>query len=375
MNVSQPNSTGKILRVFIGDLLLVGALLVIVEVLLRLFAPQQVHHLLQHVYEPWEHGYRFKAGSSVICNNGYGDHRFAVNSWHARDRDFGPKAPGELRLLSVGNSYNENQALELDDIWTKVLESNLSASHPGRRFSVVNAGQAGWGLRYYYHYLEEQLPNIDPDIVIIVFGNTHDLKNWRTHPRPKPMAIWNGLPIRRNSSALDWITRYAWYANELMEGWSHAYVAFRKWTYYPGIWLGVTRVSRIHPVFKSEAYGEKLVQPTVDLVQSIDELCSRHGAQLIMLSIPREEEVVPEEGRLRIELERPDVSSIDFGRARRLVRRVAEGAGVLCYDPGPDLAAAEEETYFNEFKHWNVLGNRITARGLQRFIEDRGLLH
>ncbi len=42
--------------------------------------------------------------------------------------------------------------------------------------------------------------------------------------------------------------------------------------------------------------------------------------------------------------------------------------------PLPTLAAAEGRTYFVMFKHWNELGNRVVAEGLQRFLEEQHLL-
>jgi hypothetical protein len=370
----EPKTGGKVARLLAGDLLVLVTVFLVAELLVRLIAPQPVHRLLRHVYEATDQGYRFKANVSTICNIGYGDHVFAINSWRARDKDYGPKQPGETRILGLGNSYSENQALEVEDIWPNVLEANLAEAYPDRVFSVVNAGQAGWGLWNYYRYLEEMLPVIDPDVAVMLFGNTNDFKASSERSTPAPMKLWAGLPTKKNATMLERIERSVWFANEMMEEWSHAYVGLRRATYYPGLWLGITRVPHLHPLYTNPGHGEEMVEPTSKIVAEIRELCSEHDVQLVMMSIPPEQECIPEAGRFRVQIERPDVTTLDYELPIRLVRRVAEAADVPLYYPGPDLAAAEGRTYFLMFKHWNELGNRVVARGLQRFLDERRLL-
>jgi hypothetical protein len=340
----------------------------------RLVAPQSVHRRLHHVYEASDEGYRFKSGVSEVCNNGYGDHVFSINSWRARDREYGPKQPGEWRILCVGNSYSENQALDVEDIWANLLETDLAAAYPSRTFSVVNAGQAGWKLWDFHDYLEEMLPAIDPDVAVMLFANAHEMLRDSGHPAPRPMKLWAGLPIRKEASLLDRAKFAVWYANEMMESWSHAYIAFRTAAFYPGIWTGITDAPGLHPVHSDADYGESLVEPTTEVVKRIKRLCEERGVQLVIMSIPLEPECSPSAARLKIELERPDVSKLDLARGARLAKRVAAAAGVPLYDPAPDLGAAEGRTYFVVFAHWNELGNRVAAEGLLRFLEDHHLL-
>ncbi len=374
MATQQPTAGARTARLFAGDMLVLVVIFLLAELLIRMIAPQPVHRLLRYVYEATDQGYRFKANVSTVCNIGYGDREFSTNSWRARDREYGPKRPGEFRILGLGNSYSENQALEVEDIWTNVLEANLAEDYPDRRISVINGGQAGWGLWNYYGYLEEMLPVIDPDVVVILFGNTNDLKPSSERPTPTPMKLWMGLPTKKNATMLERIERSVWFANEMMEEWSHAYVGLRRVTFYPGLWLGITRVPRLQPVYTNPGYGEDMVEPTSEIIAGIRDLCSMRGARLVMMSIPSEQECIPKEGRLRVQIDRPDVTKLDYTQAIRLIRRISEATGVPLYYPGPDLAAAEGRTYFLMFKHWNELGNRVVARGIQRFLEERRLL-
>lgn len=371
---AKPTTTFTVVRVFVGDLFVLAVLFLVTEGVVRLVAPQSVHRLLRHVFEATDGGYHFKGGVSVVCNNGYGDHVFSINSWRARDREYGPKQSGEWRILCLGDSYNENQALEVEDIWPNVLESDLAVAYPDRTFSVVNAGQAGWGLWEYHDYLEEMLPAIDPDVVVMVFANAYDMVNHAQRPESVPKKIWAGLPIRKNASLLGRARFAVWYANEMMEGWSHAYVALRRATFYPGIWTGITRVPGLRRIHTDADYGEGLVEPTTEVLKRIKGLCDERHVRLVVMSVPWEEECIPSAARLRIELERPDVSKLDFTRPVRLLKMVVAAAGVPLYDPAPALALAEDRTYFVVFRHWNELGNRVVAGGLRRFLETHRLL-
>ena len=370
----RPTTTLDVLGVFAADLLVLAAVFLAAELVLRLIAPQEVHRLLTHVFEATEEGYQFRAGASTICNNGYGDHVFSINSWRARDREYGPKQPGEWRILCLGNSFSENQALDVEDIWPNVLESDLATAYPDRAFSVVNAGQAGWKLWDYHDYLEEMLPAIDPDVVVMLYGNSRDMVSDSRRPEPKPMKIWTGLPIRKEASLLGRAKFAVWYANEIMEGWSHAYVALRRATFYPGIWTGITRTPRLRPIHTNADYGKGLFEPTTEVLKRVKRLCDERRVRLVVMSVPLEHECIPSAARLKVELERPDVSNLDFTRALRLLKRVTAAAGVPLYDPAPDLAAAQGRTYFVVFAHWNELGNRVAAEGLRRFLEAHRLL-
>ncbi|HUU84605.1 MAG TPA: hypothetical protein VM243_13990 [Phycisphaerae bacterium] len=369
-----PTTTLGVVRVFASDLLVLAAAFVAVELGLRLVAPQEVHRLLTHVYEATDEGFRLRAGSTGVCNNGYGDHVFSVNSWRARDRDYGAKQPGEWRILCLGDSFSENQALEVEQIWPNVLESDLATAFPERVFSVINAGQAGWSLWNYHDYIEEMLPRIEPDVVVVAIGNTSDWARDARHPKPRAMRIWSGLPVRRDASLLERAKFAVWYVNEWAEGVSQAYVAFRDITFYPGIWTGITKVSRIHPTCTDAASAARLFDPTVEVLGRIKGLCDARGTRLALLSVPRDYECLPSVARLRIELERPDVARLDLSRPGRMVKRLAGTVGVPYYDPADVLRSAESRPYSVMFAHWNELGNRLVAEGSRHFLERHHLL-
>lgn len=372
---SEDRPVPSVVRAVAVDFALLAVTVLVIEVVLRLVAPQSLHHQLRNVYEVSEEGFRYRPGAETVCNNGFGDHRFAINAWGARDREYGPKQPGEWRLLVVGDSFSENQALEVDQIYPNVLEARLAAEHgPGPPTSVVNAGMAGWGVWTYHDYLEEMLPRIQPDVVVLAIGAAGDLVTNADHPPAVLFTLRAGLPVRAGSSTAARIKWGLWYANELLEERSHAYVAFRRLTYYPGLWLGITKVPRFNRLITDPAAAERAIAPTTTLLRRLETVCTEHGVRLAILNVPRIYEVDERACRMKIELERPDLTRFDIARPARTLRSIADNVGLPLYDPTADLAAAGEPTYFPGFAHWNAAGNRVVADGLRRFLIAEGLL-
>jgi hypothetical protein len=165
-----------------------------------------------------------------------------------------------------------------------------------------------------------------------------------------------------------------WLLNEKAEEYSHAFVAFRRASRTPGIWLGITRVPAFSPLITDPSYAEQVQAPTAALLQAIRSLCDDHGASLAILNVPRLHEVDPRAARWKIELERPDVSRIDVTRPRRLLETITGNLGVPFLDPSETLALSPEGAYFPAFGHWNQRGNRLVAEELLHFLERERLI-
>lgn len=368
-------TTSKVLHIVAGDLAVVVGLCVVAEVVLRLVAPQPLQYMLRHVYEAVEGGgYRFKPGASTSCNNGFGEHAFSVNRWGARDKDYGPKRPGEWRILCVGDSFSENQALEVEQIYPNVLEADLQRAYAKKCFSVINAGMAGWGLWQYHDFLVEMLDEINPDVVVVALNVVGDAVRTIDRPRERPFDIRAGLPVHAQASWPQRLHWMVWYVNQLLEERSHAYVAFRRLTRHPFEWLGIGSSSRVSRFCTDSVSTEKVRGPTIEIIQRIKAVCGRHGAAFVLLSVPRQYEVVHAASQFRIQMERLDVSTVDFERPRRLMQAIASAVGTPLCDPTDDLAASESPTYFSGFAHWNAHGNQIVALALRRVLEHEGLL-
>jgi lysophospholipase L1-like esterase len=91
-----------------------------------------------------------------------------TNAMGLRSRDLPPKAPGELRILSLGESTTFGVGVSNDETYSARLEEWLTAGdETGRRpLRVINAGVPAWSSFQSLTFLEQKGDEIDPDIVL-----------------------------------------------------------------------------------------------------------------------------------------------------------------------------------------------------------------
>jgi lysophospholipase L1-like esterase len=93
--------------------------------------------------------------------------RCVTNSLGLRDREFSrEKPPGELRILSVGDSTVLGYGVEEDETFSSQLERKLNASFE-RPVEVINAGIPGYSSEQARLYLERRGLELGPDVVIL----------------------------------------------------------------------------------------------------------------------------------------------------------------------------------------------------------------
>ena len=119
---------------------------------------------------------RFEGGDFAIA--------VAASPDGLRDRPFGRKAPGTLRILGLGDSFAFGWGVESDEAFFKVLERSLNAGDAGR-YEVVNAGIPGFGTYEALRLLHWLGPRYEPDLVVLAFYEGNDYHNNGDAPRPR----------------------------------------------------------------------------------------------------------------------------------------------------------------------------------------------
>jgi lysophospholipase L1-like esterase len=112
-----------------------------------------------------ELGYVMRPGFQGTFRQDYEDH-FEINSLGLRDRDYGDRAPGTLRVLAVGDSYTFGAGVRLEETFAKRLEALLDER--GLRAEVVNAGTSGYGTLQYAALVRRLVPVYRPDAIVVM---------------------------------------------------------------------------------------------------------------------------------------------------------------------------------------------------------------
>src|SRR5438552_3616752 len=89
---------------------------------------------------------------------------FRYNSLYFRERELGPRAPGVLRVVLLGDSFTEGQGVKEADTTARRLEALLNAAG-GRRWEVLNCARRGADFPSLYKMFEKVLP-FEPDVVV-----------------------------------------------------------------------------------------------------------------------------------------------------------------------------------------------------------------
>jgi lysophospholipase L1-like esterase len=83
-----------------------------------------------------------------------------------------PKAPGERRIVVLGDSFTQGYGVAEEQAYPRVLERLLDGVDPAHRVSVVNLGVPGTSPRDYLGHLEDPGLAYAPDLVLVgVMGN------------------------------------------------------------------------------------------------------------------------------------------------------------------------------------------------------------
>jgi hypothetical protein len=94
---------------------------------------------------------------------------FRINGQGMRaDRDYPrEKPPGVKRIVSLGDSFTVGYEVDVQDSFSSILERDLRAR--GIMVEVLNAGVSGYGTAEECLYLERDLLQYDPDLVLVSY--------------------------------------------------------------------------------------------------------------------------------------------------------------------------------------------------------------
>jgi len=120
----------------------------------------------------------------------------AANPDGLRDRPFGPKPPGVVRVLGLGDSFAFGWGVANEESLFKVLERQLNQGG-GRSFEVVNAGIPGFGTYEELRLLESIGLRHEPDLVVLAFYEGNDYQN--NGAAPARRAIADGYLVSRTA--------------------------------------------------------------------------------------------------------------------------------------------------------------------------------
>jgi lysophospholipase L1-like esterase len=254
-----------------------------------------------------------------------------TNSLGLREGEIGPKRPGELRILSLGDSYAMGYGVELEQSYGKLVERELGRRYPDRTFSVISAGVDGYGTEQMRRTYLRLRGRLQPDFVLATFVAGNDVddnamfeRRLRTH-------------LNRPLGAL---AQHSQLAQLLLR------VTFPAWFF-----LGNR--------------DEGGIAHTIDLLRELEATFRASNVPYLMLVIPARHQIRPElEPAVKLLL-RAGLGDLVFRQNREIIDHFTRD-GIPFIDLLPPLVAADREARVSFVKdsHLNAFGHAVVARAI-----------
>jgi len=325
-------------------------------------------------------GWRHRPGA----RGRFGQAEYVINSRGLRDVEHAPApAPGDTRVLLLGDSFTEGFSVALEDGVARALERDLHRD--GCAAEVVNGGTVGYSTDQEYLFYRDEGVSYAPRIVVLLFyyndilynaraavpggvakplftftGGTARVKNYPLPPPPPPMRSaqpWRG------SVAL------TYFRERLRDGAPRTYDALAKLRFWSPIRPGEAPI-------EMQVYDREPPEPVVQawlqtehLLALLQREVAAHGARLLVAYVPSKMEVSRADWELTRRRYRLDESRWDRRLVVRRLEAVGQRLGVPVLDLTDALWAEQGRAYFAQGGHWNARGHAVAAREIAELLQ------
>lgn len=349
-------------------LLVLGALVAfaLAEGVLRLVDPQNLEPHPPHLYraDP-EIGFVLTPELDGRSHNPEWDVAVHTNRIGLRERELPPPAPGERRLLILGDSFTFGLGVEVEQAFPRRVEALLRHDDPSLDLTVVNAGVPGYGTRHELAWWRRIDPAVDADALLLAvflgndFYDNVGLNEFeivsgfrvpkRLHGGRAQLSARLGLPIWLKV----WLRTHLHTYTLAMNGWN-ALLA----------WGGWTDLEEFYAIYRRDPPPD--MQPALDATRaSLAELASAVHASGRPLGL-----VLISDARAGDAIERR--SDLDFERPARLMTEMAEAQGLPVLDLTPLFRHPEGHIHPVD-GHWNASGHELAAEAIVASLRDGAL--
>jgi lysophospholipase L1-like esterase len=313
-------------------------------------------------------GYRLKPGSSAQFKTADFDTRISINQAGVRDREIGPKAAGEFRVVVLGDSLVMSVQVPVEDTFVARLERRLNdGAVPPASYRVINAGVQGYGPVEEYLFHREVTAALRPDIVILGLYPGNDA----VEAAATAYKLRAPGPSRSADADLSAWQRFTQWRRRLIRKSIVLQVARLRVLDRFGWRPEIDAPLRTYlPDAPPEI--EKGLDVTRDVVSRLNALTASEGARLIVVLLPARFQVDDGDySRLR-EIVARSGRTLERDRATERFKAALAGVGVPVFDALPPLreAARQSDVFMQSTAHFTPFGHDALAGALERYLKE-----
>lgn len=339
--------------------------------------PQTVMNLpiyQESSYRSWDH----KPNTVTYFGKGDPTPEIRINSIGLRNPEVSP-IKERKRYLMLGDSFAFGMGVSEEDAFPARLQKYL-----GTKFhNVINAGVIGQTIDDEFMYLMHEGIKLQPDFVIYNFFVGNDITELRRHEWEKNNT---GELIRVKDTVLHVNEKNQLRFRESKEPdyyflfWLEQKIQIFKQKYIPS--TDVVDPTLTWPVFVSDinpGHDAKIDEYWLEfeeVLKQMNEFCKANHTQLIVNIIPMDVQVSKSYWKKYPNMPF-DQEAFDAKRPQKRVKLLAQKYNIPTLDLLPWLQENEKENneplYFPDDPHFNVLGHRMAASYIWKFLMDNFL--
>ena len=325
-------------------------------------------------------GYRLKPGSAAHFTTAEFDTDIRINQAGVRDREIGPKAPGERRIVVLGDSLVMAVQVPLEETFAARLEARLKEARPDgpaatpRRFRVINAGVQGYGPVEEYLFHRDVTSALQPDLVLLALYPGNDAVEAGNSAR----RLGGGGPAGGLDEHRTAFERFTQWRRRLMRRSVVVQVARLRVMTLVGRFGRRPEIDPPLRTFLADAPPEitRGLTVTREAVSRLAALTRSQGSRLVVVLLPARFQLDDaDHGRLREIVARSGKTLERDGATRRFTDALA-GLDVPVFDALPALreAAKRADVFMQSTAHFTPYGHDALAAILERYLGESGLL-
>lgn len=283
-----------------------------------------------------ERRFKMRPGASVVVPERYGDIRYSFNREGYRDVDHAPVAPGQRRIVWLGDSVSFGLGVDQDRTFVSLLQ---------KEWPVVNLAIFAYHAGNHLDALREDGLKHRPDLVVVQF-----YMNDFSIPSPGdggatpaiPPTVWQKLMALKNRL----VYRSALYLRLQQAGQRASFALLHdvRRERFP------ESLNDDEPRNKTEflaAHPDDREVAAFRVLSEIRKTAAAHGARTFLWISPDETQLF----------------TTKFDKVNERVRRFCETEGIAFYDPLPQLRAyPDRAALFNDGVHYSAEGHAEIAR-------------
>lgn len=347
--------------------------LLIAEVAVRQFFPQQLIEFRQDIYIPMERfGFGLKANNDTVVNRGEGKVRLVTDDLGHRIQAGGRKTTASINILALGDSFLEALQVKYEQTMTALLENEL-AEKTGKTVSILNTGVSMYNPNHYLMLARKELSKRDFDLVVVFIYMANDVIDERISYYP-PLAPTSkkALRIPKYFSKREIVDAILYPVNDFLEGKSHLFVLFKDRAKTLLARLGLTPYYFPSVMKKSMAQSDQWTL-TAETLLDIEREASLHNAPVLFVLLPASYQVNTETFKWYLKSFNIDPATVDLDQPSRILTTELRKRNLRVLDTTQALRQAHadgiHDLYGETDPHFSPSGHRIVAAYLAPYIQ------